>query len=1041
MEGVIMDEIETRELSPNPRIPVKYRDWVHLLYSKIDIEKLDIKAAAFLVPLPEIYIPIETAYLTLDPENNRPGNERYLKRRTAGLGEEWKQKGYPSIDIEELAGQEKCILLRGAAGMGKTTLVKHLAYTVIEEQKPVLLRDYLPVVVFLKNIWPIYKEEITSKKTANIPFISLLQKYFKENLSGTLNLEDVESFLSRDRALFLLDGLDEVPEHLRRRLVDRIAEFRAVHINNHFILTGRPHGIDAGVITHFGEFLHDIESLDEKKTSEFISKWLKAVSRQNDDFARVNAANMITDIRSHRHANVFTRNPLLLTVLCIFYLESGKRIPDQRAELYDRIIGNFLYRRFDDPLEPEKSPRIEDYLNHLAFLMQVQHLTKIDVGKAKELLKEHFPCKEESVLPYHRQIDNLFAEIEPRCGFLKRPGEGELEFLHLTFQEFTAASHMLHNDIDYKQYVKIDWWHETILLYAVLISRDYKEKANLIVNELLNHSHKDTYWPRRLWLLAAKILRDMKEKKRNAEVTELARKKLVSIIESDASLEERLEAGEILGLLEDPRIESTPMIVVESGEFTRGADKYKWEKPIRLIYLDEFRIGKYPVTNAEFGAFICDSGYDNKDFWTPEGWQWKEAKKISEPMFWNEGKWNGPNFPVVGVSWYEACAYAKWLSKKEGRFYTLPTEAQWEKTARGSHGSLYPWGKEFDKNLCNTSEGRMKRTSPVGIFPKGKSPYGCLDMSGNVWEWCLDWYHDYYYKESPGKNPQGPLESSKKEPSRVLRGGSWSNDEGGRRRCSGVFRDYDEPGDRLNCVGFRLVSPERKETDPKKNKPIKDTVSVPKEVTKEELERRPVRQAPFIESQEHMDGVKTILILSANPKATARLRLDEEVREIENGLRLAKHRDQFDIRSRWAVRLKDLRRSLLDYEPRIVHFTGHGREDGLLVEDNIGIAVRISSKALAGLFKLFSTKVKCVILSACYSESQADAISEHINYVIGMRGEIKDKAAIEFAVGFYDALGAGRSVEEAFEFGRNAILQIFPDLPEHLIPILKKKKF
>jgi hypothetical protein len=189
-----------------------------------------------------------------------------------------------------------------------------------------------------------------------------------------------------------------------------------------------------------------------------------------------------------------------------------------------------------------------------------------------------------------------------------------------------------------------------------------------------------------------------------------------------------------------------------------------------------------------------------------------------------------------------------------------------------------------------------------------------------------------------------------------------------------------------------------------------------------------------------MEKVKKILLLAANPIKTLRLRLDEEIREIDEGLRRSKHREQFEFHSRLAVRLRDLRRALLDVEPHIVHFTGHGQEDGLMVEDELGMAVRISAKALAGLFSLCSDQVECVVLGACYSAPQASAISKHINYVIGMKKEIKDKAAIEFAVGFYDALGAGKPVEHAFKFGCNAILQVYPDLPEHLIPLLKKRK-
>ncbi len=181
---------------------------------------------------------------------------------------------------------------------------------------------------------------------------------------------------------------------------------------------------------------------------------------------------------------------------------------------------------------------------------------------------------------------------------------------------------------------------------------------------------------------------------------------------------------------------------------------------------------------------------------------------------------------------------------------------------------------------------------------------------------------------------------------------------------------------------------------------------------------------------------KKILILAANPKTTHRLRLDEEIRGIHEGLRRSNYRDRFVIYSVLGAGQRDLHRALLDHDPDIVHFIGHGNKKGLLVEDEMGMAVPISSKALTGLFELFSNKIECVILSACYSKSRANAVSKHIKYVIGMRREIKDKAAIEFAIGFYDALGAGRSLEDAFKFGKNAIREF--NLPGHQVPLLIK---
>ncbi len=175
-------------------------------------------------------------------------------------------------------------------------------------------------------------------------------------------------------------------------------------------------------------------------------------------------------------------------------------------------------------------------------------------------------------------------------------------------------------------------------------------------------------------------------------------------------------------------------------------------------------------------------------------------------------------------------------------------------------------------------------------------------------------------------------------------------------------------------------------------------------------------------SEQHRITVKKILILTANPKNTDKLRLDEEVREIQEGLQRSRSRDQFEIISRWAVRPDDLRRALLDHEPQIVHFSGHGiGTDGLVLESNVGQMKPVSGQSLARLFKLFQDKVECVLLNACYSEVQANAIHQHIDHVIGMSNAIGDRAAIEFAVGFYDGLGAGRSYADAFEFGLSAI--------------------
>jgi hypothetical protein len=201
--------------------------------------------------------------------------------------------------------------------------------------------------------------------------------------------------------------------------------------------------------------------------------------------------------------------------------------------------------------------------------------------------------------------------------------------------------------------------------------------------------------------------------------------------------------------------------------------------------------------------------------------------------------------------------------------------------------------------------------------------------------------------------------------------------------------------------------------------------------------------------------VRTLLILAANPKGRERLRLDEEVKRIEQGLERSKKRDQFNLVVKWAVTDDDLRRALLDNEPEVVHFSGHGMGKGqggterdptdggdadvgsLAFEHDQGNVQLIPGDALARLFDLCADFVRCVVLNACYSESQANAISLHVDYVVGMKQAVGDEAAIKFAVGFYDALGAGRDFEKAFKFGCSAI--DLKGIPEHLTPVLKKK--
>ncbi len=782
------------------RIPDDYRDWIERFHSKLPIEQLAKKGEVFHVPLPRVYIPLATANPFHKEEIKRLQAEKEKKRGKKGENTfDAETKEPPMIDIEELLGRQDTVLLRGEPGMGKTTLVRHLAYIVVHGQAKPGLQGYLPVLIFLKDLWPLFEAEI-KKNSGRVEFESILEAYFEE-IACHLTIDIVNGYLEQGRAILLIDGLDEVPEHLRGVLIEKISRFWSKNKTNRFLLTGRPHGITGEVTNLFGKYLQDIERLDQGKIAGFITDWYHEVCGQATGIAEKTATELIADISTNEYVSVFVQIPLLLTAVCILY-QDNKKIPDQRADLYGRVVDNLLCKRFSDPADPDNVPRIEAFFRRLAFVMQEKHLKHMEPFGVKGILKEFYPQGgNEKNSEYNRRIDRRFDEIEPNCGLLKRQSSGEVEFFHLTFQEFLAAKYLNDQDLNFENYLSDPWWDEVILLYASLVSLERTAEGNKIVEKILKFNGEHKAQHHRFCLLGSNALRDMLSFKRSQDVVNLSRQNLKGVITSHEDPIIRLEAGEILGVFGDDRYLDFEMVEVPAGGFIRGSKKGKYyddEEPARKIYLDTFLIGKYPVTNREFKEFVDSGGYEQEEFWLPEGLEFLKEDKITEPLYWRDRKWNGLNFPVVGVSWYECEAFCRWLSERTGNKYRLPTEAEWEKASRGTDGRVWPWGNEFDEKLCNYYDLGLGRTSSVGIFSGGESPYGCGDMAGNVWEWCQDWFAEDYYKKSPDRNPPGP----KNGDFRVLRGGGWFNVSD---YCRCAFRYGVVPSSRADGVGFRLA--------------------------------------------------------------------------------------------------------------------------------------------------------------------------------------------------------------------------------------------
>lgn len=267
---------------------------------------------------------------------------------------------------------------------------------------------------------------------------------------------------------------------------------------------------------------------------------------------------------------------------------------------------------------------------------------------------------------------------------------------------------------------------------------------------------------------------------------------------------------------------SGEMIWIPSGSFPMGnsgaGDDVTYgaanESPQHSVTLSGYYIGKYEVTRGEYAQFMTAGGYSNPSYWSTAGWSWKASASRTQPDWWAAtqdwallaGQASQPftqadNYPVVGVSYYEAEAFCNWAGGH------LPTDAQWERAARwtGTHANIYPWGDTWDAQQCNNWTDTLfprYRTAPVGSYSSGASPSGCQDMAGNVYEWCQDWYLSNYYSQSPATDPQGPSGGTY----RVLRGNSWGGNYAYyyyRYRCS--YKGNGAPNATWNYTGFRMA--------------------------------------------------------------------------------------------------------------------------------------------------------------------------------------------------------------------------------------------
>jgi hypothetical protein len=513
----------------------------------------------------------------------------------------------------------------------------------------------------------------------------------------------------------------------------------------------------------------------------FLHRWSGALFPESPERADSHANELIGAVESRADIRRIARNPVMLTALAVLYW-NDKRLPQQRAELYESILGWLSRSRKERPNRPSPE-RCIALLQELARAMQ-EHAAGRQVQVSREWAAEILASRFREIAPEaQRERAALFLEEEELdSGIVVRRGS-DIRFWHLTFQEHLAARALAGEDDAVRHSVLFleqrAWnpdWREVVLLLAGLLHEQRVERVDALVSAALDTLSANTLAERlRSWwkggqslamqarcvsLLGAMLLdlEPLKYKPKDLRYEETLRA-VMGIFDPDLSagvpLKTRVEAAEALGQAGDPRLRQHNWVRIPAELFVPAGSQYQ--------------IGKYPVTVEEFGKYVAEGGRE------PDQWE-------NQILY--------PNRPVVNVNWHDAADYCRWVGVR------LPTEAEWERAARGTEGRLYPWGnQEPDPTRANYSGTNIGAPTPVGVFPRGATPDGIQDLAGNVWEWVADWGE---YPKKKQWDPKGPETGQE----RVLRGGSWNSD---RDNLRASFRFKYVPGLRYNYVGFRCA--------------------------------------------------------------------------------------------------------------------------------------------------------------------------------------------------------------------------------------------
>ncbi|MBM3133776.1 MAG: hypothetical protein FJZ89_00490 [Chloroflexi bacterium] len=826
-----------------------------------------------------VYVDLNTRTMMEVPEEKDKGRER--RRQPERLLEPGREAR--SLTALEAVGRDRQMVLLGDPGSGKSTFANYLVLCLAGARLEQAGRpSEMPGQNWLGRLpaWPhgaLLPLHVALRHLEKSPWCNGtadgLWNFIEETLTSQ-NLGDFAPHLRQTLldggVLVVLDGLDEVADRQKRECVRHaVAAFAATynHPANRYLVTCRTYAYQDPQRQLPGFTAHTLAPFDEEQIDRFIACWYKEVCRlgwkseteAQDLTGRLQAATRRPDLAP------LAENPLQLTMMASLHYSWG-RLPDDRVELYRQMVDLLLVRWQEARLGEDvgvtravSAGELESALERVAFVAhQAQEHTAGMADVSEELLRS---VLKDYLAGSWDRAGELVSYIQQRAGLLIERGPGLYTFPHRSYQEYLAGCYLAVQPNFPDQAASLvrenyAQWRE-VALWAVGVMARQKKMTHVAVDvaaalcprEVSDQSVSTIEWLAALLAGEALLetgLKEVRARERHQQILERVRLWLVTLLERSAlSPVDRAAAGRTLAHLDDPRpgVGLSPLPLgegpgvrlpailwcpVPAGPFPMGSDKKRdpqaWEdelpqheeKSITRPYL----ISSYPVTNAQFQAFLDDpDGYCHDRWWTSAGRQWRGKRTEPEKA---GGIYDLPNHPVVMVTWYEAVAYCNWLNDKfhvscskfqvwqNGRLETwnmeretwnirLPTEAEWEKAARGEDGRIWPWGNEFAAEKCNMADTGIGSACAVGLFPGGDSPYGCADMAGNVWEWCQTKWTEDYKNYDQGVKDRESLEGDAR---RVVRGGSFGDGQWG-VRCAARYRN--DPGRFAGNIGFRLV--------------------------------------------------------------------------------------------------------------------------------------------------------------------------------------------------------------------------------------------